>query len=349
MTGEGDPRARGGKARAEALTPEQRSSIAKKAAESRWALPRAVREGVLEISGFEIPCAVLEGGRRVLTQSGFMVALGRARQAKSRRYYSSDVNMPAFLTASNLKPYIPDDLGVTSIQIEFRPLKGGRAFGYSAELLPRVCSVFLDAEKADVLTAAQKPIGDRARLLLKGFAHVGITALVDEATGYQELRDRKALQAILDAFLRKELAAWAKRFPDEFYEQIFRLRDWKWTGRKKNPPQVVAHYTKDLVYARLAPQILEELERRNPIQGGRRKAKHHQYLTDDVGHPALAQHLYAVLTLMRVSSSWRQFMRMLDLAHPKRGDTLLLPVMAESAPSTELERPSVPPALSLFE
>ena len=25
------------------------------------------------------------------------------------------------------------------------------------------------------------------------------------------------------AYLRKELAAWAKRFPDKFYEQIFRL------------------------------------------------------------------------------------------------------------------------------
>ena len=31
-----------------------------------------------------------------------------------------------------------------------------------------------------------------------------------------------ALQAILDAYLRKELA-WAKRFPDEFDRQIFRL------------------------------------------------------------------------------------------------------------------------------
>jgi len=49
---------------------------------------------------------------------------------------------------------------------------------------------------------------------VRGFARVGIIALVDEATGYQEVRNKLALQAILDAFLRKELAAWAKRFPD---------------------------------------------------------------------------------------------------------------------------------------
>jgi hypothetical protein len=47
------------------------------------------------------------------------------------------------------------------------------------------------------------------------------------------------------------------------------------------------------------------------------------------GHPALAQHLHAVITLMRVSKKWDQFKIMLDIAHPKRGDTLQLPLMAE--------------------
>jgi len=36
-----------------------------------------------------------------------MKALGRARQAKGRQYYDGDVNLPAFLTAKNLKPFIP--------------------------------------------------------------------------------------------------------------------------------------------------------------------------------------------------------------------------------------------------
>jgi hypothetical protein len=61
-------------------------------------------------------------------------------------------------------------------------------------------------------------------IVMRGLARVGIVALIDEATGYQEVRDRKALQSILNsilnAFLRKELAAWALRFPKEFYEQV---------------------------------------------------------------------------------------------------------------------------------
>jgi hypothetical protein len=32
---------------------------------------------------------------------------------------------------------------------------------------------------------------------------------------------------------------------------------------------------------------------------------------------------------MRVSKNWAQFKLMLDIAHPKRGDTLQLPLMAD--------------------
>jgi hypothetical protein len=149
--------------------------------------------------------------------------------------------------------------------------------------------------------------------------------------------------------LRKELAAWAKRFPDEFYQQIFRLRGWQ-TGKGSSRPQIVAHYTKDIVYARLAPGIVEELERRNPLEQGRRKSKHHQWLTEDVGHPALAQHLYAVITLMRIATSWDQFKLLLDTAHPVRGDTLQLPLMGDPPPSaTPMITPPTSAPLPLFE
>ena len=118
-------------------------------ANARWEkigkpLPKATHEGTLIIGDMEIPCAVLDNGMRVLTQSGVMLALGRARQAKGRQYYDGDVNLPAFLTAKNLKPFIPNSLSVTSSQIEFRTLSGARAFGYSADLLPAVCGVFLE-------------------------------------------------------------------------------------------------------------------------------------------------------------------------------------------------------------
>lgn len=319
----------GGFARAAALSPEQKVSIAKKAAEARWNsdLPKATHEGSMNIGDVEIACAVLEDGRRLITQSGFMRALGRARQAKGRDHYDGDVNLPAFLTAKNLKQFISKELEVTSSQVEFKPLKGARAFGYPADLLPNVCGVFLDADEAGALTAMQKHVAARARVLIRGLAHVGVTALVDEATGYQEVRDRHALQAILDQYLKKELAAWAKRFPDDFYKEMFRLKGWPMNPLEVKRPGVVGKYTNNIVYERLAPGILDELEKRNPKDDrGNRRGKHHQLLTDEVGHPALAQHLYAVIGAMRAHTKWDDFLRFLNRAYPKKNSNLELPL-----------------------
>jgi hypothetical protein len=290
-------------------------------------MPRATHEGVLNFGNTDVACAVIERDgeiQRVITQSGFMRALGRARQAKGRQYYRGDVNLPAFLTAQNLKPFITSDLEVTSSQIEFLTTNGARAFGYSADLLPKVCSVFIHAERKGVLKPNQRHIADQAHIIQEALAHVGIAGLVDEATGYQEVRDKRALQAILAKFLSDKLGVWAKRFPDEFYEHIFRLKGWQWKGRGVNPPQVVAHYTKDIVYYRLAPGLLDELERRNPIEGGRRKNPHTRWLSDDVGIPALTQHLHTVIALQKVTpdGEWDRFMDMLDIALPRRSDTM---------------------------
>jgi hypothetical protein len=346
MTEEVKGRAKGGLARAAAMTKEERSAQARRASAARWdkSALTATHEGTISLGNTSIPCAVLSDDQRVLTQSGFMRALGRARQAKGRQHYKGDVNLPAFLTAQNLKPFISKALEVTSSQVEFRTATGQKAFGYSADLLPEVCDVFIQAERQGKLTGSQKHIADQAHLIMKGLAHVGIAGLVDEATGYQEVRDKRALQTILDVFLRKELAAWAKRFPDEFYEHIFRLRGWEWKGRGVNPPQVVAHYTKDIVYHRLAPGLLEELERRNPIEGGRRKSPHTQWLTEDVGNPALSQHLHAVITLMRVTPDlgWDAFMGMLNIAHPKRSDTVLYLKAREPASAPKVDAESMP-------
>jgi hypothetical protein len=46
---------------------------------------------------------------------------------------------------------------------------------------------------------------------------VGIIALVDEATGYQKVREKQALQLKLQAFIAEDMQEWAKLFPDEFW------------------------------------------------------------------------------------------------------------------------------------
>ena len=326
-------RAKGGIARAEVLTAAQRSEIARKAAQSRWSEPvrTAVREGALKIGDTAIPAAVLDDGTRVLSRAGFVKAIGRKGKAKGGRLYDEESKTPVFLTAANLKPFIPEDLTRNSKPIPYKPLSGGGvAMGYRAELLPQVCTIFMDAKQEDKLRPNQTHIYDRCRILLRGFSAVGITALVDEATGYQDIRPKQALQAYLEQIIRKELAAWAKKFPDEFYENIYKLKGWPWPGMKKNRYSVVAHYTRDLVYERLAPGLLKELEEKTPKnERGQRDNKLHQWLTEDIGNPMLAQHLYSLLMFQRLALKngfgWQRFVKMVDQVLPKKGTTLDLP------------------------
>lgn len=334
MSDEHTGRSRGGIARAEKLTATERSEIARAAANARWAnlgdisaLPKATHDGVLDLGGIKIPCAVLSDGTRLLTQRGLYGAIGRSGGTGGWQGSGGDAHdLPRFLAPTNLKPFISKELECACQAIPFRPKRGSIAYGYNAETLIDICHVYLDAKEDDKLNSSQLGIAERCRTLSRALGKIGIVALVDEATGYQYERSRDELQEVFNAFLRKELAAWIQRFPEEFYREIFRLRGWEWKGMKVNRPQIVAYYTVDLVYSRLLPHIMEELESRMPrTESGRRKGKLHQLFSDDVGHPALAQHLYAIITLMRVAEDgdWEGFMRMVNRAHPKKTDKWL--------------------------
>src|SRR5947199_3466048 len=297
-------------------------AMRKTRAGGRPKVPTAVHEGVLKIGDLQIPCGHLEDGTRVLSERGVTKALGGKRGGSHwRRLREGGADLPVFLSANNLRPFIDNDLSLALKEpILYRSSSGGgTAYGRKAELLPQICDVLLKARAAKAIRPTQEHIAAQAEILVRGFAHVGIIALVDEATGFQAIRDREALREILDRFLRKEYAAWAKRFPEEFYQQIFRLRNWQWKGMRVNRPQALAQYTDDLVYKRLAPGILTELRRLNPVdEKGRRKHKHHQWLTEDIGHPALAQPLYAMVGFLRASSNCKDFYEMIQRAYPKQ-------------------------------
>jgi hypothetical protein len=134
----------------------------------------------------------------------------------------------------------------------------------------------------------------------------------------------------LAAYLSDERLAWAKRFPDEFYKQIYRLKGWKWpvTGRAK--PPILGHITNDIVYDRLPPGVLDALRKKNPKDDDtkRRKWRHHQFLSQDFGQPDLRDHLLQIIAVARISKSWETFKRNVDEAFPKAGSqrTLALDV-----------------------
>lgn len=320
-----------GLARAAALSSDERSAIARRAALSRHSgLPKAVAEGVLNIGGVPITCAVLNDkeNTRVLTQEGFLVALGRAGKAKGGEGASVD-GKPAFLRAKNLEPFISNDLVASTTPVEFIPMKGpgyqGRAFGYRANLLPSVCWVFQDALVAGKLLPSQSHIGEACQKFLKALTNYAIDDLVDQATGFSDVRKREAINRIIEKYVRKDAQPWVRMFDIDFYRQIFRLNRWVFDPEKTARPGVVGTWTND-IYDRLAPGVRRELHLRvKRNEHGRPTQKLTQYLTPEDGKPALLVLLEGVKALMKTSSDWDDFQSKLDIVYPKVGDTLTIP------------------------
>jgi hypothetical protein len=316
-------------------------------------LPKAVRQGKLTIAGFDIRCYVLDNSTtdRVLSRQDLLVALGRSANPTSRAVSNEAPSTPNFLSASNLKQFVTDDL-LKSIQpVVFTSLKWHKTIGYTADVIKDICYVFIDAAKAGVLKPNQLHIAERCELLVRGFASVGVRALVDEATGFQEIRPRDDLQRYLDTFLLKEYSKWVKRFPEEFFEGFFRMKGWTWNEASTKRPVIVGTYINDFVYQRLAPYILEELRNKNPVsESGHRKAKHHQWLTPDIGHPKLQEHLQGVMAIQRIAGdNWRKFKEMMDKAFPRYGHTLAITFAEENELAHPETAAEVIPGLSFNE
>ena len=214
-----DAGAKGGRARAKRLSKGRRSEIARLAASARWELPRATHAGELKLGNTAIPCAVLEDGTRVLTQAEFMLALGRNPKPMGTRGGEFE-QVPAMLRGKALNPFISKELLDSSRPVKFIPKQGGFALGFRAEILPMVCDVYLKAREAGDLPHNQQHVARQAEILVRALAHVGIIALVDEATGFQADRARDALARILEAFVAKELRRWVRTFPLDYYREF---------------------------------------------------------------------------------------------------------------------------------
>ncbi|MBY5501245.1 hypothetical protein HFO82_21860 [Rhizobium leguminosarum] len=290
-----------------------KSDIARLGAQARWGegktLPRAIfgsTDNPLTIGDIELPCYVLDDERRVLTASGVQFGMAMAQGGSMKKGLS---RLELFVSGKILSPFISNDLRErVQNPILFRTPANGKAYGYEAEVLVELCEAVLAARQAGKLQAQQMPIAQQCEILMRGFARVGIVALVDEATGYERVRKRGELHKILEAYIAKELLPWSKRFPDSFYEEMFRLHGWDYDPRSVARPGVVGKFTNKYIYEALPEGVIDELKAKNPEN----KKRHHQFLTEDVGHPHLERQITATTTLMRASDDWTGFKKLYD-------------------------------------
>ncbi len=294
----------------------------------------ATHQGELRIGDITIPCAVLEDGQRVLGERNVAISLG---SRGSGSYYlkkkgaEKGALLPEYVSPQYLQPFITEGIKTTLLNpILYKSTTGKISNGIKAELLPEICEIWLNADEKGAIPKSKKNTVQIAKLLLRGFAKVGIIGLIDEATGYQDYRSRTALQDILEKFIAKELLPWVKMFPDEYYEHLFRLKNWSYKPLSVKKPSIIGKITNDIIYQRLAPGVLKELQKITPKDDkGRRKHQFHRRLTDDIGHPKLRELLSNVIVLMRASANWSNFQRLIERSLPKYNYTYELPLDEE--------------------
>lgn len=319
-------RAKGGKARQASLTPEQRKEAARKAALAKAEqakLPEVTHAGQLKLGEVEIPCYVTSDGTRVLSGRGMQSALKLVSEEFASANRAPGTRFVEFLNNKTVNSLIFNERNVDEFSVIKARFQGNIIHGYKAEVLADVCEAMLEGRRAGAIkTDRLLKIADQCEILIRGFARVGITALVDEATGFQKDRAKDALAKILEAFVAKEIQPWVKTFPADYYEQLFRLYGYPFPpeGKPQWRPQFFGRITNEVVYNRLAPDLLPELKK--AASKAEKKAKLHQWLTNELGHPKLREHLASIITLLKISKTPEQFKQLVDQVHPRFGESL---------------------------
>lgn len=312
---ESEGKAKGGKARAAKLTPEEKKEASRKMLEAKRELAKLPEvaygspDTPLKIGDSEIQCYVLNDGTRVISQRGLFSGLGMSSAASAR--------LTNFVGGTDIKPFINNDILLAlENPIKFKnPAGGGFVFGYPALILADICDGILASRKAGLLHKQREHIAEQAEILVRGFARVGIVALIDEVTGYQRDRKRDALAAILEKFIAKEMRPWLKTFQLDFFEELCRVWGYAMPEKPGAYPPVFAHVIRDIVYDRLAPGVRTQLQELKKKRGG----KMHQWLSGNAGYNDLTRHLGELTMLLRVTPDGGkdQFMATLDRFKPK--------------------------------
>lgn len=323
---ENSGKAKGGLAKNAKMTPEERKALSQKMVAARKVksdLIPITHTGEINLGGTSLTCYVTHNGERLLSGRGLQEAL-RLVDEETPSGQKSGSRVDRFLTSKWINPLIYKDKGSG----QFSPLdciyEGLRISGYRAEVLADICDAMLEARDLGLLTTQRrKAIAAQCEILMRGFMRVGIVALVDEATGYQKDRAKDELAKILQAFVAKELQPYLKTFPTEYYEQLFRLYGYQFPPENKRPqwrPIFFGKITNEVVYNRLAPAILPELKK--AASKAEKKAKLHQWLTGDIGHPKLKEHLASIVSILKLSKTPEDFRKNVDVVHPRFGETI---------------------------
>jgi hypothetical protein len=300
-------KAKGGKARAAALSQEERSNIAKKAAAARWGIRATHRGNFIDDFGIDVDCYVLDDEQKtaVISQRGMAAALSLD--------VKTGAGLPRFIQGERIAPYVGGELGEKLSKPLIFQWSGlvaneppSMVNGYDVTILIDLCKAVIKANDEGKLLKRQSNIVKQANVILGASAKAGIKGLVYALSGYDATREEAI--AAFKFYVRTEARQWEREFQPELYREWYRL--YRLPQLDKNRPLKFKHLTIEQVYRPLARsngKILE-LTRAQRAKSTERYRKLHEFLSE-IGVKALRTHLGQLTGIAMISEDQATYER----------------------------------------
>lgn len=261
-------------------------------------LPTARWKGEIDLGGEAVECYVLDDERRMISLRGVVKALAHADNGRIENY----------IGAGALRNFMDVD-SIMSNLIEFSipgfSLRNGKGMT-TGQFMTIIRAYIAALQHKAPLTSRQREIAVNCSVLAAAFMHLGLDAVVDEATGFQRVRSEDALQVKLKAFIADELRAWTKTFPDDLWREFGRLANWK--DPLRNRPLWWGKLVTWLIYDTLDPDVARYLKDNKPPPHNR----WHQQLTLEVGIPRLVSRCFEVIGIAKGCSDIQELCEKVD-------------------------------------
>ena len=261
--------------------------------------------GNKEVGKVELPCAVLENEQRIVSQIGIYAAFKRPLRSEK-----GNTGVPYIMEAQNLRPFYTDELLELAKPVYYYHYNGKDSLGYAASFLPQLCKLYVRANKEGNLTKSQRRFLAQAKLILSHLPNKPIEQMVDEESGYVYSKEKAWFKSNLMPYINKAFLKWQDGFPREFYQEIFRLHNWKYDPYQLKKPEfiILSKFLNDYLYFHLPEDIKQDLREEPPSRGKvKRPKKPSHSVSDDLENAYLNRFLIRLVTVMELSNSLENF------------------------------------------
>lgn len=309
MTNNDEPvgRAKGGKARADKLTPEKRSEIAKKAAIARWGTEnlKATHKGNFkEEFGIDVECYVLNDSAKtaVISQRGMAAAIGLSIRGDRLQRFCSQKSIAPFI-GPELRLKLDNPIIFQLSNSAPKDANAKQIHGYDVTILIDLCKSILVAEsKGESISGG---IVKQAHIILTASAKAGIQGLVYALSGYD--RTKEEIIIAFKLFVQEEAQKYESEFPNQLYEEWYRL--YRLPKPERNRPWKFMHLTNEHVYIPLANsngKLHELVVMQRAKKKEDRNKRLFQFLSE-IGVKTLRTHLGQLLGIAKISKNQAEY------------------------------------------